>query len=322
MSGLPSEPLRSGGPTCPYFPHCEAQHGVLQCVRLAPMAKEHREAIDIARKVCLHCREQGVEADGTCALASEPRPSVALWPRPDWTVVPEAKTNQDFYECIALSGVARFNPGPNRAVVKKISILFDYDREHTLVYKRWLEDMDVELIPTEPRTVTSSLGRSVETRQIAINPLQSAKKGGEPVVIGAWVVEESTWSKKKAPAIRNLRERLISRPNISMTHTARKQAAMDLVVGRDNCKIFPELAQEACYKGDDIVLYNILCSPGQVIYGPAQKSIQWVSNLEDPEEAKKPQFRNLGKGKKKAKGQVRPAEVRMARRVSIESSAG
>jgi hypothetical protein len=293
------------------------------------MAKEHREAIEIARKVCLHCREQGVEADGTCgrcgsprAIASEPRPSVALWPRPEWTVVPEAKTNQDFYECVALSEVARYDPGPKRAVVKEISILFDYNQEHTLLYRRWLEDMDVELIPTEPRTVTSSLGRSVETRQIPIIPLQSAKKGGEPVVIGAWVVEESTWSKKKAPAIRNLRERFISRPTISMTHTARKQAAMDLVVGRDNCKIFPELVQEACYKGDDFVLCNILCSPGQVIYGPAQKSIQWVSNLEDPEEAKKPQFRNLGKGKKKAKGKVRPAEVRMVRRVSIESSAG
>jgi hypothetical protein len=171
---------------------------------------------------------------------------------------------------------ALHNPGPKRAVVKEISILFDYDQEHTLVYSRWLDDMDVELIPTEPRTVTSSLGRPVETRQIAIIPLQPAKKGGEPVVIGAWVVEESTWSKKKAPANRNLRDRFISRPTISMTHTARKQAAMDLVVGRDNRKIFPELAQEACYKGDDFVLCNILFSPGQVIYGAAQKSIQWM----------------------------------------------
>ena len=232
---------------CPYFPHCEAQLRALQCVRLALMTKEHREAMDIARKVCLHCREQGVEADGACgqcgsprALASEPRPSVAPWPRPDWTVVPEAKKDQDFYECIALSGVARFNPGPNRAVVKEISILFDYDQEHTLVYKRWLEDMDVELIPTEPRTVTSSLGRPVETRQIAIIPLQPAKKGGEPVVIGAWVVEESTWSKKTAPAIKNLRERFISRPTISMTHTARKSRLMDLAVSRDNRKIWNE----------------------------------------------------------------------------------
>ncbi len=47
---------------------------------------------------------------------------VAPWPRrPDWTVVPEAITDRDFYECIALSGVARFNPGPNRATVKEIS---------------------------------------------------------------------------------------------------------------------------------------------------------------------------------------------------------
>jgi hypothetical protein len=118
------------------------------------MAKKHRTAIEIARKVCLHCREQGVEADGTCSLcgrtstvASEPRPSAARWPRPEWTLVKEASTNQDFYECIALSEVARENPGPDRARVKEISILFDYEQEHTLVYRRWLEDMDVELIP-------------------------------------------------------------------------------------------------------------------------------------------------------------------------------
>jgi hypothetical protein len=44
-----------------------------------------------------------------------------------------------------------------------------------------------------------------------------------------------------------------------------------------------------------------------VIYGAAQKSIQWVNSLEDREEAKKPQFRNLGKGKKRAKSKTRPA---------------
>ncbi len=243
--------------------------------------------------------------------------------RQEWTIVPEAKTNQDFYECVALSEVARDNPGPKRAVVKKISILFDYEQEHTLVYTgRWLDDMDVELIPTEPKTVTSSLGRPVETRQIAVIPFQPAKRGGEPVVIGAWVAEESTWSKKKVPAIRNLRDRFISRPTISMTHTARKPAAMDLVIGWDNRKIFSELAQEACLIGDDFVLCNIVFSPGQVIYGAAQKSIQWVNKLENPEEAKKPQFRNLGKGKKKAKGKARPAEVRIVRRVSMTSSAG
>ncbi len=229
------------------------------------MAKEHRTAIEIARKV-----EQRVEADGTCGrcgrtsrVASEPRLSAARWPRPEWTLVKEANTNQDFYECVALSQVARDNPGPGRARVKEISILFVYEQEHTLVYRRWLEDMDVELIPTELKTVTSSLGRPVETRQIAI---------------------------------KILRERFLSRPLIPMAHTARKPAVMDLVVGRDNRKIFPELAQEACLKGDDFFLCNILFSPGQVIYGAAQKSIQWTKSLDDPEVAKKPQFRHLGKG--------------------------
>jgi hypothetical protein len=47
-----------------------------------------------------------------------------------------------------------------------------------------------------------------------------------------------------------------------------------------------------------------------------------MNSLEDPEEAKKPQFRNLGKGKRKAKGKARPAEVRVVRRVSTTSSAG
>ncbi len=141
-------------------------------------------------------------------------------------------------------------------------------------------------------------------------------------MIGAWVVEKSTWSKKTAPTIKNLRERFISRPTISMAHTARKPRMIDLVVGRDSRKIFPELAQEACHIGDDFVLCNILFSPGQVIYGPAQRSIRWVNSLEDPEEGLKPQFRNWAKGKKRVKSKARPAEARMVRRVSVESSAG
>ncbi len=78
----------------------------------------------------------------------------------------------------------------------------------------------MELIPTEPRTVTPSLGRSVEARQIAIIPLQPIRKGGEPVVIGAWVVESSTWSKGAAPTIKNLRERFVTRPTISDSQEA------------------------------------------------------------------------------------------------------
>jgi hypothetical protein len=107
-----------------------------------------------------------------------------------------------------------------------------------------------------------------------------------------------------------------------MTHTARKPLLIDLVVGRDSRKIFPELAQEACHIGDDFVLCNILFSPGQVIYGPAQKSIRWTDSLEDPEEGLKPQFRNRTKGKQRAKSKARPAEARIVRRVSIQSSAG
>jgi hypothetical protein len=216
--------------------------------------KEHREAIDRYRKVCLRCREQGVDADGICGRCrdarapAEPSPPAAPWLRPDWTVVPEARTDRDFYECIALSGVARFNPGPARAAVKEISILFDYKQEHTILYRGWLDDMDVELLPTEPRTVTTALGRPVETRQIAIIPLQPTKKEGEPVVIRAWVVESATWSKGLAPMIKNLRERFVARPTIPKAHTAGKPRMIDLVVGRDSPKIFPELAQEARHR--------------------------------------------------------------------------
>ncbi len=97
----------------------------------------------------------------------------------------EAKENQDFYECVALSEVARKNPGPKEARIKEITILFDYEAEHNLVYNRWLMDMDVEVIPTEPKIVTSSLGRLVEAGQIAVIPLESEKDGGEPVVNAA-----------------------------------------------------------------------------------------------------------------------------------------
>ncbi|MFN9907508.1 MAG: hypothetical protein ACK56F_15525, partial [bacterium] len=53
-----------------------------------------------------------------------PNPPAAQWPKPSWMVIPEAETNRDFYECVALSEVARYNPGPEEAIYKKISILF------------------------------------------------------------------------------------------------------------------------------------------------------------------------------------------------------
>jgi hypothetical protein len=261
------------------------------------MSAEHRTAIEIARKVCLHCREQEVKADGTCGqcgrsstIVPGPVLPVARWSKPAWTLVKEAKDNQDFYECVALSGVARKNPGPKEARIKEISILFDYEADHT----------------TELKIVTSSLGRPVEARQIAVIPLESERGGGEPVVIVAWVVEESTWNRVKAPAIRNLRERFLLRPQISMAHTARRRAVMDLVVGRDNRKIFPEVAQEACLIGDDFFLCNLIFNLGQVICGAAQKSLKWTKKLENPENAKKPQFRSRVKARLKEKGKGRP----------------
>jgi hypothetical protein len=236
-------------------------------------------------------------------------------------MVPEAETDRDFYECVALSGVARDDPEPERAIVKEISILFDYEQEHTILYRGWLKDMDVELLPTEPKTITTAIGRTVESRQIAIIPLQHPKKEGEPVVIGAWVVELATWSKRKAPTIKNLRRRFVLRPTIPMTHTAREPRMMDLVIGRDNYKVFPELAQEAKYKGDDLVLCNIPFSPGQVVYGYAQANINWVDKLDNPEDGVKPQFRNLVKGKKKIKNTARPVVARFLSRESTGSSA-
>jgi hypothetical protein len=255
-------------------------------------------------------------------IAPEPVLPVVQRPRPAWMLVKEAKEGQDFYECVALSGVARRNPGPKEARIKEIAILFDYEAEHTLVYNRWLADMDVEVIPTELRTITSSLGRPVETRQFAIIPLESEKNGGESVVIAAWVVEESTWSRVTSPGIKGLRERFGSRPQISMAHTFRRRAPMDLVVGRDNRKVFPDVVQEACLKGDDLFVCSLLFKPGQVICGAAQKSLKWVRELEDPEDAKKPEFGSRVKVRSKAKARKQPAEAIIARRVSMTSSAG
>jgi hypothetical protein len=162
----------------------------------------------------------------------------------------------------------------------------------------------------------------VETRQIAIIPLQSEKKGGESVVIAAWVVEESTWNQVTSPGIKGLRERFETRPLISMAHTYRNRAPMDLVVGRDYRKIFPEVAHEGCLKGDDLFICSLLFKPGQVVCGAAQKSLKWVRELDDPEDAKKPEFRSQVRAKPKARTRKQPGKAVIARRVSMTSSAG
>jgi hypothetical protein len=106
-----------------------------------------------------------------------------------------------------------------------------------------------------------------------------------------------------------------------MTQTVREPKMMDLVIGRDNYKVFPELAQEAMYKKDDLVLCNIPFSPGQVVHGHAQKCINWVDGLDNPEDALKPQFKNSVKGKGRAKSKARPVMARLLSGESTGSSA-
>ncbi len=78
---------------------------------------------------------------------------------------------------MTLSEVARYNPGPRQAIYKEINVLFDYDQEHTILYTEWLRDIQVELLPTEPKTIITALGRTTESRQIAILPFKPKKEG-------------------------------------------------------------------------------------------------------------------------------------------------
>ena len=75
------------------------------------------------------------------------------------------------------------------------------------------------------------------------------------------------------------------------------------------------------YKKDDLVLCNIPFSPGQVVHGHAQKCINWVDGLDNPEDALKPQFKNSVKGKRRAKSKARPVMARLLSRESTGSSA-
>jgi hypothetical protein len=167
---------------------------------------------------------------------------------------------QDFYECVVRAEVARRWPGPKGEVVKGIDILFDYEAEHTLVYSLWLSNMEVAVYPIEPMTVTMPLGRQVETRQIAILPLENSKEGGEPVLIAARIVDGSMWSKTDAPAIKEIRRRFVSK-----AQSSRKRGPIDLLIGPDNRKVFPEVQHEGWLKGDDLYLCSVPLKPGQVI---------------------------------------------------------
>jgi hypothetical protein len=121
--------------------------------------------------------------------------------------------------------------------------------------------------------------------------------------------------------IKNLRDRFVWRPTIPRTRTVGQPKMMDLVIGRDNLKVFPEFAQEAMYKKDDLVLCSIPFSPGQVVHGHAQKCIDWVKDLENPDDALKPHFKKPIKGKRRTKDVARPVMARLLSRESTGSSA-
>ncbi len=139
-------------------------------------------------------------------------------------------------------------------------------------------------------------------------------------MIAARVVEESTWSWVTSPGIKEFRNRFDTRPMISMAHTCRKRGPVDLLVGRDNRKIFPEVAHEGWLKGDNLFLCGIPFKPNQVVCGAAQKDLKWVQQLDDPEDAKKPEFR--ARAKARARTRTQPGSAIIDRRVSVTSSAG
>ncbi len=311
---------------CPYHPFCKEQHEAWQCVGLVYMSAKHRRAIDIAKRVCLVCRAQAVRADGKCSKcggsstqAPEPVFRGVQKQGPAWTLVKVARKGQDFYKCMTQTEVAQ-HPGPKGELVKEITILFDYEAEHTLVYKQWLTNMEVEVYSVELVTVTLSLGQQVETRQIAIIPLGSTWVGGELVLIAVRIVEGSTWSQKNALGIKEFRNRFDTRPFISMAHTCRKRGPVDLLVGRDNLMVFPKVAHEGWLKKDNLFFCGIPFKLSQVVCGAAQKDLRWMKQLSNPEDAKKPEF--VAQAKARARARTRPGSVGINRRVSVTSSAG
>jgi hypothetical protein len=76
---------------------------------------------------------------------------------------------------------------------------------------------------------------------------------------------------------------------------------MDLLVGRDNCRIFPELSQEACLMGDK---FFILFSPGQVIYGAATKEHPVGEEPREPRRSQKAAIQVSGQREEEGKGQA------------------
>jgi hypothetical protein len=281
-----------------------------------PRLQSRRSASGLAVRQCYQ--------DGT----REPEPSFPEVQRlqPVWSLVTEAGEGQDFYECLVQAEVARRHPGLKGEKVKEIIILFDYEAEHTLVYSPWLANMDLEVYPIEPATVTTPFGKRVETRQIAILPLESARQGGKPVLIAARIMDCSMWSRTDAPAMKEIRKRFDKRPTVQMSKTRRKRGPIHLLVGRDNRKVFPEVQQEGWLRGHDLYLCGIPFKPDQVICGTAQRDLRWLKGLNSLEDAKKPEVVARAKAEAAAQAAARaktralPGSVVGDRRISVASS--
>ncbi len=140
------------------------------------------------------------------------------------------------------------------------------------------------------------------------------------MLIAARIVDGSMWSKVDAPALREIRRKFDARQTVSMAQSSRKRGPVDLQIGRDNRKVFPEVQHEGWLKGDDLYLCGIPFKPGQVICGAAQRDLRWVKQLRDPEDAKKPEAVALAKAR--ARARVRPGSVGIDRRISVANSAG
>ncbi len=52
-----------------------------------------------------------------------------------------------------------------------------------------------ELLPTEPKMITTALGRTTESRQIAILPFKPKKEGEERVMVGAFIALKPLYRK-------------------------------------------------------------------------------------------------------------------------------
>jgi hypothetical protein len=130
-------------------------------------------------------------------------------------------------------------------------------------------------------------GKQVETRQITILPLEGTRKGGEPVLLAALIVNSGMWSRTEAPALDWIKERYKRRPRVQKYRSHQQKGPVHLLVGRDTRNMFPEVEQEGCLRGDELFLCKVPFKPGQVMCGAAQTDLDWLERPVKPNKTKK-----------------------------------